>query len=179
MDHSLEPTKAELIAYEADKSAVPTRTAYCVVQAFPKSPVNEVEVELSEDSEKIKSCKQAEGVEPPLSPDDCFLGEQNAKADPQVQEQLKLRGVTKLDLVACDTWSVHMVTIGGRLVHMWMYYHNSSPKTTSTHILWTLSPYWICILRMSRATQLFGRSGTSEPVSSREKASSCTMLDMI
>ncbi len=46
-----------------------------------------------------------EGVEPPLSPDDCFLGEKIAKADPEVQKQLKLRGVTDLDLVACDTWS--------------------------------------------------------------------------
>ena len=53
-----EPTKAELLAYEADKSAVPARTAYCIVQAFPKSPVNEVEVELSGDSANVRSWKQ-------------------------------------------------------------------------------------------------------------------------
>ena len=53
-----EPTKAELLAYEADKSAVPARTAYCIVQAFPKSPVNEVEMELSGDSAKVRSWKQ-------------------------------------------------------------------------------------------------------------------------
>ena len=53
-----EPAKAELIAYDADKSAVPARTAYCIVQAFPKSPVNEVEVELSGDSAKVRSWKQ-------------------------------------------------------------------------------------------------------------------------
>lgn len=53
-----EPRKAELLAYEADKSAVPARTAYCIVQAFPKSPVNEVEVELSGDSAKVTSWKQ-------------------------------------------------------------------------------------------------------------------------
>ena len=53
-----EPTKAELMAYEADKSAVPARTAYCIVQAFPKSPVNEVEVELSGDSAKVSSWRQ-------------------------------------------------------------------------------------------------------------------------
>ncbi len=53
-----EPTKAELLAYEADKYAVPARTAYCIVQAFPKSPVNEVEVELSGDSAKVRSWKQ-------------------------------------------------------------------------------------------------------------------------
>ena len=53
-----EPTKAELLAYEADESAVPARTAYCIVQAFPKSPVNEVEVELSGDIAKVRSWKQ-------------------------------------------------------------------------------------------------------------------------
>ncbi len=53
-----EPTKAELLAYEADKSAVPARTAYCIVQAFPKSPVNEVEVDLSGHCAKVRSWKQ-------------------------------------------------------------------------------------------------------------------------
>lgn len=40
-----------------------------------------------------------------MSPDDCFLGESIAKADPKVREQLKLRGVTNIDLVVCDPWS--------------------------------------------------------------------------
>ena len=40
-----------------------------------------------------------------MSPDDCFLGESIAKADPKVREQLKLRGVTDIDLVVCDPWS--------------------------------------------------------------------------
>lgn len=46
-----------------------------------------------------------EGVEPLASPDDCLLAEEIAKADPKVQEQLKLRGVTDVSLVACDPWS--------------------------------------------------------------------------
>lgn len=46
-----------------------------------------------------------DGVEPLASPDDCLLAEQIAKADPKVREQLKLRGVTDMDLVACDPWS--------------------------------------------------------------------------
>lgn len=45
------------------------------------------------------------GVEALASPDDCLLAEQIAKADPKVREQLKLRGVTDIDLVACDPWS--------------------------------------------------------------------------
>lgn len=48
---------------------------------------------------------QVEGVEPLASPDDCILAEQIAKADPKVREMLKRRGVTNLDLVACDPWS--------------------------------------------------------------------------
>lgn len=48
---------------------------------------------------------QLEGVEPLASPDDCLLAEEIAKADPKVQEQLKLRGVTDVSLVACDPWS--------------------------------------------------------------------------
>ena len=46
-----------------------------------------------------------EGVEPLASPDDCLLAEEIAKADPKVREQLKLRGVTDIGLVACDPWS--------------------------------------------------------------------------
>ena len=46
-----------------------------------------------------------DGVEPLASPDDCLLAEQIAKGDPKVREQLKLRGVTDMDLVACDPWS--------------------------------------------------------------------------
>ena len=53
-----EPTKAELSAYETDKSLVPLRTAYCIVQAFPKSPVNEVEVKLAGATAIVTSWKQ-------------------------------------------------------------------------------------------------------------------------
>lgn len=48
---------------------------------------------------------QLEGVQPLASPDDCLLAEQIAKADPKVREMLKMRGVTDMDLVACDPWS--------------------------------------------------------------------------
>ena len=48
---------------------------------------------------------QLEGVEPLASPDDCLLAEQIAKEDPKVREMLKARGVTDIDLVACDPWS--------------------------------------------------------------------------
>ncbi len=55
--------------------------------------------------QKLCFLSQVHGVEPLASPDDCLLAEQIAKADPKVREQLKLRGVTDMDLVACDPWS--------------------------------------------------------------------------
>ncbi|DBA72671.1 TPA: putative terpene-alkaloid biosynthetic cluster [Trebouxia sp. C0005] len=122
-----EPTKAELLAYEADKSKTPSRKAYCIVQSFPKSPVNEVHLDVSGSGATVTSWKQVDGVEPLASPDDCLLAEQIAKADPKVREQLKLRGVTDMDLVACDPWSVHMVPCEGRLIQLWMYYRNGDP----------------------------------------------------
>lgn len=57
-DDLQEPTKLELLAYEADKAAVPARTAYCIVQAFPKSPVNEVYLDLSGAKASVISWKQ-------------------------------------------------------------------------------------------------------------------------
>lgn len=53
----------------------------------------------------MRGVLQLEGVEPLASPDDCLLAEQIAKEDPKVREQLKLRGVTDVNLVACDPWS--------------------------------------------------------------------------
>lgn len=55
-----EPTKAELLAYEADNTAVPARTAYCIVQAFPKSPVSEVYLDLSGAKASVTSWKQVQ-----------------------------------------------------------------------------------------------------------------------
>lgn len=53
----------------------------------------------------LRAWLQLEGVQPLASPDDCLLAEQIAKADPKVREMLKMRGVTDMDLVACDPWS--------------------------------------------------------------------------
>jgi Cu2+-containing amine oxidase len=49
---------------------------------------------------------QVKSAQPLLTPDDCSDAEEIAKADPQVQQILKQRGITDLDLVAADPWSV-------------------------------------------------------------------------
>ena len=48
---------------------------------------------------------QKRNVEALATPDDCELAETIAKADTQVQAMLRERGITRLDLVACDPWS--------------------------------------------------------------------------
>ena len=50
--------------------------------------------------------EQVRGAQPLLTPDDCSDAEEIAKADAQVQQLLKQRGITDLDLVAADPWSV-------------------------------------------------------------------------
>ena len=63
-----------------------------------------------------------EGVEPVATPDDCFEAEAIAKADPRVVELLRERyGVSDLELVACDPWSVHAAPAEGRLIQLFTY----------------------------------------------------------
>jgi hypothetical protein len=65
---------------------------------------------------------QLEGVQPLLSPDDCFDAEAIVKGDAGVVELLASRyGLTDLALVACDPWSVHAAPQDGRLVQLFMY----------------------------------------------------------
>lgn len=49
---------------------------------------------------------QVKGMQPMLTPDDCFDAEEIAKADAGVRTLLAARGITDLSLVVCDPWSV-------------------------------------------------------------------------
>ena len=55
--------------------------------------------------------EQVKGAQPLLTPDDCSDAEEVAKADARVQQLLKERGITNLDLVAADPWSVVRISI--------------------------------------------------------------------
>ena len=49
---------------------------------------------------------QLHGVQTLFHPDDCFMAEDIAKKDPEVQRKLRDDyGITDLSLVACDPWS--------------------------------------------------------------------------
>lgn len=63
-----------------------------------------------------------EGVQALATPDDCFDAEAIAKADPDVQALLAEKyGITDLEMVACDPWSVHLPPFEGRLIQTFMY----------------------------------------------------------
>lgn len=56
------------------------------------------------------------------TPDDCIEAEAIAKADPEVRRLLQERyGVTDLDLVCCDPWSVHASPVACRAIQCFMY----------------------------------------------------------
>ena len=49
---------------------------------------------------------QVKNAQPMLTPDDCMDAEAIAKGDARVAALLKARGITDMDLVACDPWSM-------------------------------------------------------------------------
>ncbi len=59
---------------------------------------------------------------PIATPDDCFLAEEIAKADPEVKVLLAERyGHTDMELLVCDPWSIHACPLEGRLIQCFMY----------------------------------------------------------
>jgi Cu2+-containing amine oxidase len=77
---------------------------------------------------------QLEGVQPLASPEDCFDAEAIAKSDPEVVSLLKERyGITDLDLVACDPWSVHCAPREGRLIQLFTYLRSRCAYSTPVH----------------------------------------------
>jgi len=106
-----------------------------VVLQVPAVPsVYELLVDLGQD--KVLKAKKVEGVQPLASPEDCFDAEAIAKADPEVVSLLKERyGISDLDLVACDPWSVHSAPKEGRLIQLFTYLRSSPNDNQYAHPL--------------------------------------------
>ncbi|PNH10594.1 Copper amine oxidase 1, partial [Tetrabaena socialis] len=136
-----EPPKAQLLAYDKDPSArAPPRLAFCILQFAGLAGVVETVCTLEagrEPSKAVVSWDKIHGVHALASPDDCFEAEAIAKADAAVQKLLKERyGVTDLDLVCCDPWSIHASPVDVRAIQCFLYL-----KTwvgIALALLWTL-----------------------------------------
>ena len=61
-----EPPKRELVAYDNGKASRPARRAFCILQAWPKSPVVEAVVELSSSRPSVISWTPVQPQAQPL-----------------------------------------------------------------------------------------------------------------
>ncbi len=98
-----EPTKAQLIAFNKT-GTLPPRAAFCILQFPPSTDIVEAVVDLAKGT--VTEWKDIPNAQPVATPDDCFEAEEIVKGDAVVQDLLKKRGITDLDLVACDPWCV-------------------------------------------------------------------------
>jgi primary-amine oxidase len=96
-----EPDKAELAAWRAG-GAAPPREAFLVVLAGGRT--HEAVVSLEADA--LLSWEHVPGAHAAITGDEYAESELAVKADPGFRAALALRGVTDLDLVMIDTWSV-------------------------------------------------------------------------
>ena len=122
------------------------------------------ELDVSLASGDVTRCRKLEnGVQPLISPDECFLAESIVKTDEKVISLLKDRyGVEDLNLLACDPWSVHVVSgdiaplhwrqdgIAPRLVQTFLYLRHDPDDNQYAHpvrceIPWSSSLYY-CIV---------------------------------
>lgn len=124
-----EPKKPELLAFDAGKGPLPARKSFAVLQP-PLSVYGEnetyaiVEVIVNLDSKEVEQWKLVPGVQPLITPEDCFEAEKICKADAKVCAMLAERyGITDVEAdVACDPWSVHEHgDLKGRLVQLFLY----------------------------------------------------------
>jgi primary-amine oxidase len=130
-----EPSKKDLLAYDADPTSTPLRQAFCILQTPPKSGAIEVVVSLA--SATVISWTVKPGVQPLATPDDCFDAEAIVKADPAIQKLLADKyGITNMDLVVCDPWSVHLPPAhlkNRRLIQTFMYTRSMEMDNAYAH----------------------------------------------
>jgi len=131
-----EPSKSELLAFDAGKGPLPARKSFSILQP-PLSVYGEneryaiVEVIVNLDSKEVEQWNLVPGVQPLITPEDCFEAEKICKADAKVCAMLAERyGITNVEVdVACDPWSVHEHgDLQGRLVQLFLYKRVGSPN---------------------------------------------------
>jgi primary-amine oxidase len=97
-----EPPKADVHAFEADGAPVP-REAEVVVLDRADGRAYEGTVSLSEG--RVTRWEHVPGIQPQVMLEEFFECEEIVRADPRVQDALRLRGITAFDGVMVDPWS--------------------------------------------------------------------------
>jgi len=108
----------------------------------------DVNLGAGEKATVISSKKLPLGTQPMLTPDDCDLAEEIAKNSPELQAALEERyGITDMDKVCCDPWSVHFACdedkkmaawrddgVPGRLVQTFLYQRMYGDGMEDNHV---------------------------------------------
>ena len=108
-----EPNK-RVLQSAAENGTKPPRKAEVLVLNTETGIASEIEVNLQVKGDAITAAvgnakELPRGVQPLLTPDDCYLAEEIAKSSSEVQHALKERyGITDMSRVAADPWSVHL-----------------------------------------------------------------------
>jgi len=100
-----EPSKSIIALMESNSSCDYPRFAECITIDSTNGTVYLWSVSLKP-AVAVVSVQLLQGVHPLYTPEDCFLAEEIAKSDPQLQELLKSLGFSDLSMVACDPWSI-------------------------------------------------------------------------
>eukprot|EP00899_Mesostigma_viride_P025592 jgi/Mesvir1/6217/Mv00897-RA.1 len=113
-----EPPKEKLVAHLESGGPAPPREAYVLV--LKEGRAYRAVVRLP-DGEIVSKCTPIpNGLQPLLTPDDCFLAEAIVKEDPTIVQAVRERyGVEDLRLLACDPWSVNIASSDLEALSTW------------------------------------------------------------
>ncbi|KAF5825516.1 hypothetical protein DUNSADRAFT_9045 [Dunaliella salina] len=107
----MEPAKVDYLAWKKGSAPAPPRQASVCFQVLPNPLVHTCCCDVG--AETVTAWKEVPDVVPWATPDDCVKAEEIAKADEGFKKALEERyGITDMDLVVCDPWSIHAMPEG-------------------------------------------------------------------
>ncbi|KAJ3032255.1 hypothetical protein HDV00_007739 [Rhizophlyctis rosea] len=117
-----EPPKYDLLKFEAGTAPCPPRQADVILISKTGDVFEGV---VSIDGGEVLGWKHVPGVQPCLTPEDCFLAEAIVKACPEVLKAVQERGIDSMEHVVADPWSYgyhgEPELVGKRIVQTFMY----------------------------------------------------------
>jgi primary-amine oxidase len=102
----LEPPKEALQKHLFGRGPKPVRKAEAIVIGIGTGQISEVIVSIECGWGKVEGWKDVTGVQPTITLEDLTATEEIVRKDAGVIEQCKISGVTDMDKVYCDPWTI-------------------------------------------------------------------------
>ena len=102
----LEPSKEALKNHLFGRGPKPVRKAEAIVIGIGTGQISEVIVSIEYGRGKVERWKDVSGVQPTITLEDLTATEEIVRKDAGVIEQCKISGVTEMDRVYCDPWTI-------------------------------------------------------------------------